>query len=106
MKTKLWCVLIIFAFWVSIPVDAQNLPKGIEKAWGDNAPSGIILCKRASGDKTYYGYYTREGKELLPCIYDRIWGDKKGANLEKDGKYGYFSFLSKKKLNTEYCIAM
>lgn len=104
MKSKFYCIFLMLTSWLQIPVNGQNLPKGIAKAWSDNAPNGIIRCEKNSGDKTYYGYYTREGKEILPCIYDNVWGDKKSATLEKDGKYGFFSFVSKKKLNPEYCI--
>ena len=107
MKTKFNYIFLLFVLWIPLPMLGQNLPAGVKKAyWKDNAPNGIILCEKESGNKTYSGYYSKEGKEILPCIYDRVWGDKKGATLEKDGKYGYYSFVSKKKLNPEYSIAI
>ena len=106
MRIKVLDIFLLVALCSVIPARGQKLPYGVQKSWSQNAPSGIIKCEKHSNGKTYYGYYTKEGKEILPCIYDNTNANKKGVNLKKDGKYGYYSFNSKKKLNPEYCIAI
>lgn len=110
MKRKMqMCIGAIFLLSVALctTADAQNLPNGVKKsATLGNLPSGIICCEKNVGLRTYCGYYTADGKELLPCIYDLTWSDKAGAYLKKDGKFGYFSFSAKRLLAPDYCLAI
>ena len=93
-------ILFFSAVWLSVAGSAQQWTKQYD--FVDECTCGLALVSKA--DK--HGFVTKEGKLVIPLIYDDALHFTEGmAAVKKDGKWGYLDSTGKELVPLEYSDA-
>lgn len=96
MRNYIFIMIIVCSVSVygQTEITIKNLPVGMEQYPSPiEGHDNLIRVYKGIGDKTFYGVYDINGKEVVPCVYLNLFTWEYGISVQgEDGKWGAIDY--------------